>query len=92
MVSIMNLCRSLSHLAASHQGREEDPDLREEGQFRRTQSTHGFSGTSCRKKASEKLTAAHSSSRALRIAENEPVVVYYRPSASEESQELEEAA
>ena len=92
MVSIMNLCRSLSHLAASHQGREEDPDLREEGQFRRTQSTHGFSGPVGRRKHSQKLTAAHSGSRTLRIAEDEPVAVYYEPGAFEELRKLEEAA
>lgn len=45
-----------------------------------------------RRKLSQKLTAAHSGSRTLRIAEDEPVAVYYEPGAFEELRKLEEAA
>lgn len=92
MVSIMNPSRPLPHLTASPRGREEEPVSCEEGQFRRTQSTHGFSGPVGRRKHSQKLTAAHSGSRTLRIAEDEPVAVYYEPGAFEELRKLEEAA
>lgn len=88
----MYLSRSLPRLTASHQDREEEPASHEEAEFRRTQSTHGLSGPSGRKKASEKLTAAHSGSSVLRTAEDEPVAVYYLPRAFEELLEMEGVA
>ena len=89
--SIMYLSRPLPRLTASLQGRNEDSTCREQGKIRRTQSTHGLSGTRGRKKASEKLTKAHSGSRSLRIAEDAPMAVCYRPKAFEGLPELASA-
>lgn len=82
----------LLRLAASHRGREEDPASREEAPESRTQSTQSFSGTRGRRKSSQKLTTAHSGYRALRIAEDEPLAVCYRPTAFEDLRELEGVA
>ena len=90
--SIMYLSRPLPRLTASHQGRDEDQASCEQVEFRRTQSTQSFSGTHGRKKASEKLTKAHSGSSDLKTAEDEPVAVYYLPRAFEELPEMEGAA
>ena len=66
--------------------------MREEGEFRRSQSTEGVSGSRGREEGSRKLTAAHSGSVALRIAEDEAMAVYYEPNAFRDLREPEEAA
>lgn len=91
-VSIMILCRSLPHLAASHRDHEEGPVWCEVGQIRRTQSAEALSGSRGREKLRERLTKARSGSKALSISEDEPVAVYYLPRAFEQLPELKEAA
>lgn len=92
LVSIMNLCQSLPHLAVSNRSREEGPAWRKEDEIRRTQSTEALSGSRGREKLRERLTKAHSGSRALSISEDEPVAVYHLPRAFEQLPELKEAA
>ena len=89
---IISPYRPLSRLTASHHSRKASPALREEAEFRRSLSTEGVSGPVDRRKLSQKLTAAHSGSTGLRVAEDEPVAVYYEPRACEQWPELEEAA
>ena len=79
----------LPRLAASQHSRKGGRTLREEAEFRRSQSTEGVSGSRGREEGSHKLTKAHRRSVPLRIAEDEPVAVYYLPTAFEE---LEDAA
>lgn len=78
-------------LTASCQGHNEGSAQREEGQIRRTQSTKDTSGPVGRRRVSGKLTAAHSGSRTLRIAEDDAVAVHYLPRTFAELQELEDA-
>lgn len=82
----------LPHLTVSSRGREKEPASREIGPDFRTRSTAGLSGPVDRRKLSKKLTAAHSGSSVLRIAEDGAVAVHYLPRTFEELPELESVA
>ena len=83
---------TLPRLKASHRSQKGSQALREEGEFRRSQSTEGASGSRGREDGSRKLTAALSGSAGLRVAEDEPFDVYYSPRAFRELREMEDAA
>lgn len=85
---IITLSRPSSCLTDSTRGRDEGHSLREQGQIRRTQqSARGVSG-SRRENSSRKLTAAHSGSTGLRVAEDQTVAVCYEPRAFENFEDV----
>lgn len=82
----------LHRLSDSLPGRDEEAPFYEQGAAGRTNFRVSLSGSRLGEKVSQKLTAAHRGSRALRIAENGAVAFHYLPRAFKELPELEGAS